>query len=77
MLMPSNIFQTLSKSITIIVISHRPNRLAFCDDAVVLERENVAEEGLISSRVALRVMQVGATQPGSSEASAVRVPSIM
>jgi energy-coupling factor transporter ATP-binding protein EcfA2 len=41
----SNKFQTLSKSITIIVISHRPNRLAFCDDAVVLERENVAEQG--------------------------------
>ena len=73
----SNIFQTLSKSITIIVISHRPNTLAFCDDAVVLERGNVVEEGPISSTVAFRAMQVGAAQPGSSETSGVRVPTTL
>ena len=73
----SNIFQTLSKSITIIVISHRPNTLAFCDDAVVLERGSVVEEGPISSTAAFRAMQVGAAQPGSSETSAVRVPTTL
>jgi subfamily B ATP-binding cassette protein MsbA len=73
----SNIFQTLSKSITIIVISHRPNTLAFCDDAVVLERGNVVEEGPISSTVAFRAMQVGAAQPGSNETSAVRVATTL
>jgi subfamily B ATP-binding cassette protein MsbA len=73
----SNIFQMLSKSITIIVISHRPNTLAFCDDAVVLERGNVVEEGPISSTAAFRAMQVGAAQPGSRETSAVRVPTTL
>ena len=73
----SNIFQTLSKSITIIVISHRPNTLAFCDDAVVLERGNVVEAGPILSTAAFRAMQVGAAQPGSSETSAVQVPTTL
>jgi subfamily B ATP-binding cassette protein MsbA len=73
----SNIFQTLSKRITIIVISHRPNTLAFCDDAVVLERGNVVEAGPISCTVAFRAMQVGAAQAGSSETSAVQVPTTL
>jgi subfamily B ATP-binding cassette protein MsbA len=73
----SNIFQTLSKSITIIVISHRPNTLAFCDDAVVLERGNVVEEGPIASTVAFRAMQVSGAQPGSNETSAVQVPTTL
>ena len=73
----SNIFQTLSKSITIIVISHRPNTLAFCDDAVVLERGNVVEAGPISSTAAFRAMQVVSAQPGSSETSAVQVPTTL
>jgi ABC-type bacteriocin/lantibiotic exporter with double-glycine peptidase domain len=72
-----NIFRMLPKSITIIVISHRPNTLAFCDDAVVLERGNVVEEGPISSTVAFRAMQVGGAQPGSSETSAVQVPTTL
>jgi subfamily B ATP-binding cassette protein MsbA len=72
-----NIFRTLPKSTTIIVISHRPNTLAFCDDAVVLERGNVVEEGPISSTAAFRAMQVAGAQPGSSETSAVQVPTTL
>ena len=72
-----NILRTLPKSITIIVISHRPNTLAFCDDAVVLERGNVVEAGPISSTVAFRAMQVGGVPLGSNETSAVQVPTIL
>jgi ATP-binding cassette, subfamily B, bacterial MsbA len=71
----SNIFQALSKRITIVVISHRANTLAFCDDAVVLERGNVVEAGPISSTAAFRAMQVGGAQPGLGDTSAVRMPS--
>jgi subfamily B ATP-binding cassette protein MsbA len=72
-----NIFRELPKSMTIIVISHRASTVAFCDDAVVLERGNVVEQGPISSTVAFRAMQLGAAQPGSSETSAVRVPTTL
>jgi ATP-binding cassette, subfamily B, bacterial MsbA len=72
-----NIFRELPKSMTIIVISHRASTVAFCDDAVVLERGNVVEQGPISSTVAFRAMQFGAAQPGSSETSAVRVPTTL
>jgi ABC-type multidrug transport system, ATPase and permease components len=37
--------QDLPKSMTIIVISHRPSALVFCDDAVVLSRGRVIEAG--------------------------------
>jgi ATP-binding cassette, subfamily B, bacterial MsbA len=72
-----SIFQALSKSITIVVISHRANTLAFCDDAVVLERGNVVEAGPISSTAAFRAMQFGGTQPGLSETGAIRMPSTL
>jgi subfamily B ATP-binding cassette protein MsbA len=39
----------LPQSMTIIVISHRPGTLAFCDDAVVLSRGRVVETGSLSS----------------------------
>jgi len=59
------------------VISHRPNTLAFCDDAVVLERGNVVEAGPISSTDAFRAMQVGGVPLRSNETSAVQVPTIL
>jgi ABC-type bacteriocin/lantibiotic exporter with double-glycine peptidase domain len=64
--------RTLPKGITIIVISHRPNAVAFCDDAVVLDRGNVVEGGPISSTAAFRTMQVGGADSGSTETSVVQ-----
>jgi ABC-type multidrug transport system fused ATPase/permease subunit len=72
-----NVFRTLTKSITIIVISHRASTVAFCDDAVVLNRGIVVEAGPILSTVAFRAMQAGGALSGSSETSAVQVPTIL
>jgi subfamily B ATP-binding cassette protein MsbA len=49
----------LPKSMTIIVISHRPSTLAFCDDAVVLSRGRVVETGPLSSVLSYRTMEAG------------------
>jgi len=51
--------QDLRKSMTIIVISHRPSLLAFCDDAVVLKRGRVVETDTFSS-----IFGCGATEAG-------------
>jgi subfamily B ATP-binding cassette protein MsbA len=68
-----NMLRTLPKGITIIVISHRPSAVAFCDDAVVLDRGNVVEGGPISSTAAFRTMQVGGAESGSTETSEVQL----
>ncbi|PYX88514.1 MAG: ABC transporter ATP-binding protein [Acidobacteria bacterium] len=49
----------LPKSMTIIVVSHRPSTLAFCDDAVVLSRGRVVETGPLSSVLSYRTMEAG------------------
>jgi subfamily B ATP-binding cassette protein MsbA len=49
----------LPKSMTIIVISHRPSTLAFCDDAVVLSRGRVIETGPLASVLSYRTMEAG------------------
>lgn len=41
--------QELPNSITVIVISHRPSTIAFCDDAVVLDRGKVVRSGPLSA----------------------------
>jgi ABC-type multidrug transport system fused ATPase/permease subunit len=51
--------QNLPESMTIIVISHRPGTLAFCDDAVVLNRGRVVETGPLSSVLSYRTMEAG------------------
>jgi subfamily B ATP-binding cassette protein MsbA len=51
--------QDLPKSMTIIVISHRPSTLAFCDDAIVLSRGRVVETGPLSSVLSYRTMEAG------------------
>jgi subfamily B ATP-binding cassette protein MsbA len=51
--------QQLPKSMTIIVISHRPSTIAFCDDAVVLNRGRVVEAGPLSSVFSYRTMEAG------------------
>jgi len=51
--------QELPKSMTIIVVSHRPGTIAFCDDAVVLNSGRVAETGPLSSIFFYRAMQAG------------------
>ncbi len=51
--------QQLPKSMTIIVISHRPGTIAFCDDAVVLNRGRVVETGPLSSVFSYRTMEAG------------------
>jgi subfamily B ATP-binding cassette protein MsbA len=54
--------QALPKSMTIIVISHRPSTLAFCDDAVVLHRGRVVETGPFSE-----VFDYGTMEAGTAE----------
>ena len=54
-----NTLQDLPKSMTILVISHRPGTLAFCDDAVVLNRGRVVETGPLSSVLSYRTMEAG------------------
>jgi ABC-type bacteriocin/lantibiotic exporter with double-glycine peptidase domain len=49
----------LSKSLTIIVVSHKPSAIAFCDDAIVLNRGRVVETGPLSSTFFYRAMQAG------------------
>jgi ABC-type multidrug transport system fused ATPase/permease subunit len=49
--------QNLPESMTVIVISHRPGTLAFCDDAVVLNRGRVVEMGPLSSVFSYRTME--------------------
>ena len=49
--------QELSRSMTIIVVSHRPSTLAFCDDVVMLNRGRVIEAGPFSSVFAYGTMQ--------------------
>jgi len=51
--------QNLPESMTIIVISHRPSTVAFCDDAVVLNRGRVVETGPLSSVFSYRTMEAG------------------
>jgi subfamily B ATP-binding cassette protein MsbA len=51
--------QNLPESMTIIVISHRPSTLAFCDDAVVLNRGRVVETGPLSSVFSYRTLEAG------------------
>ncbi len=51
----------LPKSMTVIVVSHRPSTIAFCDDAVVLEGGRVVETGPLSSVFSYRAMQSGVT----------------
>jgi subfamily B ATP-binding cassette protein MsbA len=51
--------QNLPESMTVIVISHRPGTLAFCDDAVVLNRGRVVETGPLSSVLSYRTMEAG------------------
>jgi subfamily B ATP-binding cassette protein MsbA len=58
--------QELPESMTIIVISHKPSTLAFCDDAVVLDRGRVVETGPLSSILRHGVLKAGTagdTQP--------------
>jgi ABC-type multidrug transport system fused ATPase/permease subunit len=45
---------------TIIVISHRPSTLAFCDDMVVLHRGRVVETGPFSAAFSHSVIEAGA-----------------
>jgi subfamily B ATP-binding cassette protein MsbA len=68
-----NIFRELPKSMAIIVISHRANTLAFCDDAIVLGRGVVLESGPLSSTLAFRTMQAGANQSASIESTPVQI----
>lgn len=49
----------LPQSMTIIVISHKPSTLAFCDDAVVLDRGRVVETGPLSSVLGYGIMTAG------------------
>src|SRR5206468_8161716 len=59
--------QDLPKSMTIIVISHRPSTLAFCDDAVVLSRGRVVETGPLSSVLSYRSMEAGTASHTQNE----------
>jgi subfamily B ATP-binding cassette protein MsbA len=51
--------QELKKSMTILVISHRPSTLAFCDDAVVLSSGRVLETGPLGSTPGYHAMRSG------------------
>jgi subfamily B ATP-binding cassette protein MsbA len=54
-----NTLQELPESMTIIVISHKPSTLAFCDDAVVLDRGRVVETGPLSSILGYGTLKAG------------------
>ena len=51
--------QKLPHDTTLIVISHRPSTLAFCDDAVLLDRGRVVRAGPLSSMLEDGVEQTG------------------
>lgn len=59
--------QQLSESMTIIVISHRPSTLAFCDDAVVLNQGRVVETGPLSSVLGYGTMEIQTTDDTRTE----------
>jgi ATP-binding cassette, subfamily B, bacterial MsbA len=65
----NGIFRNLraGKEMTIVVISHRLSTLAFCDDAVVLERGRVVKTGPLSTGLEYYAAQgVGAQSPVST-----------
>jgi subfamily B ATP-binding cassette protein MsbA len=72
------ILKKLPKSLTVIVVSHNPSTVAFCDDAVVLKEGRVIEAVSLSSSLTYRAMQAAMTgcsaddlnQDGQSNASA-------
>jgi ATP-binding cassette, subfamily B, bacterial MsbA len=71
------IFRDLAKSMTVVVISHRPSTIAFCEDAIVLGHGVVLESGPLSSTLAYRQMQMGAGHSVSTEPSSNQIaPSI-
>ncbi len=51
-----NILKRLPNSMTVIVVSHRPSTVAFCDDAVVLAGGRVVETGPLTSSSSYRAM---------------------
>ncbi|HLZ08402.1 MAG TPA: ATP-binding cassette domain-containing protein, partial [Chloroflexota bacterium] len=53
------VLKELPKSMTIIVISHKPSTLAFCDDAVVFNRGRVVETGSLSTVSGYGAMKAG------------------
>ena len=64
--------QRLPKPLTIIVISHRPSTVAFCDDAIVLERGKVVHAGPFSTIDEFHAMQAAGMEflldlPGTGE----------
>ena len=61
-----NTVQHLPAGTTILVISHRPSTVAFCDDAVVLERGRVVRTGPLSSIVGERSKEAIFAITGSS-----------
>jgi ABC-type multidrug transport system fused ATPase/permease subunit len=63
--------QELPKSMTILVISHRPATLAFCDDAVVFQSGRVVDSGPLSATLSYRAMQLGNMEISASYASSV------
>ena len=61
-LVEGSIVQTLTnlpKSMTVIVVSHRPSTISFCDDAIVLEQGRVVEFGPLLSIKAYWAMMDG------------------
>jgi subfamily B ATP-binding cassette protein MsbA len=64
-------FQELKKSMTVIVVSHRPATIAFCDDAVVFNCGRVVETGPLPAVLNYRSMQ--AERPDSSIAASTLI----
>ena len=67
-----NILRGLPKNLTLIVISHRIGTLAFCDDAIVLDRGRVVECGPLSSTVAFEAARAGRSLSDVGENSPVQ-----
>jgi ATP-binding cassette, subfamily B, bacterial MsbA len=60
------ILKNLPKSITLIVVSHRPSTVAFCDDVIVVKDGRVIESGALSASASYHAMQTAAFHfPGS------------
>ena len=55
--------QNLPEETTLLVISHRPSTLAFCDDAVVIERGRVVQTGSFASIGNLRNVSAMDSEP--------------
>lgn len=61
-----DVLQELRGTLTMLIVSHKPNTLAFCDDALLLHRGKLVSAGSVASVLAMASWDLADTPPVSS-----------